>query len=405
MNIELWPIDKPIPYARNARKISEAAVAKVAASIKEFGFRQPIVVDAEGVIVAGHTRLLAARKLGMTTVPVHVAVNLTPAQAKAYRLMDNRSHEEAEWDMELLPLELEDLKILEFDLGLTGFDDDELGRLLGADHAGLTDENAVPAVPENPVSKLGAVWILGTHRLVCGDCTDAAIVAKCLNGVRPHLMVTDPPYGVEYDPAWRNDAGVNKQRRDAVANDDRADWSEAWALFPGSVAYIWHAGKHASTVQQSLERADFEIRSQIIWAKNRFALSRGHYHWQHEPCWYAVKGETNWAGDRSQSTLWSVNVEILDTNHGTQKPVECMRRPILNNSSPGQAVYEPFSGSGTTIIACEQTGRTCHAIELSPAYVDLATKRWQDYTGQKAALEATGELFDELAVTKEAVVV
>jgi len=197
---------------------------------------------------------------------------------------------------------------------------------------------------------------------------------------------------------------VNKQRRDAVTNDDRADWSEAWALFPGSVAYVWHAGKHASTVQQSLERADFEIRSQIIWAKNRFALSRGHYHWQHEPCWYAVKGETNWAGDRSQSTLWSINVEILDTNHGTQKPVECMRRPILNNSSPGQAVYEPFSGSGTTIIACEQTGRVCHAIELSPAYADLALKRWQDYTGKKATLEATGELFDELA-TKEAAIV
>jgi len=376
-------------------------MSKVAASIKEFGWRQPIVVDTEGVIVAGHTRLLAARKLGMTTVPVHVAANLTPAQAKAYRLMDNRSHEEAEWDMELLPLELEDLKSLEFDLGLTGFDDDELGRLLCAGHAGLTDENAVPAVPENPVSRLGDVWILGNHRLVGGDCTDAATVARCLNGVRPHLMVIDPPYGVEYDPAWRNGAGVNKQRRDAVANDDRANWSEAWTLFPGSVAYVWHAGKHASTVQQSLERADFEIRSQIIWAKNRFALSRGHYHWQHEPCWYAVKGETNWAGDRSQSTLWSINVEILDTNHGTQKPVECMRRPILNNSSPGQAIYEPFSGSGTTIIACEQTGRACHAIELSPAYVDLAVKRWQDYTGQKATLEATGELFDELAATKE----
>ena len=253
------------------------------------------------------------------------------------------------------------------------------------------------------MSKPGDVWILGTHRLACGDCTDPAIVAQCSDGVRPHLMVTDPPYGVEYDPAWRNDAGVNKQRRDAVANDDRADWSEAWVLFPGSVAYVWHAGKHASTVQQSLEHADFEIRSQIIWAKNRFALSRGRYHWQHEPCWYAVKGETNWAGDRSQSTLWSINVEILDTNHGTQKPVECMRRPILNNSSPGHAVYEPFSGSGTTIIASEQTGRACHAIELSPAYVDLAVKRWQDYTGQKATLEATGELFDELAVTKEAV--
>jgi len=405
MNIELWPIDKPIPYARNARKISEAAVAKVAASIKEFGWRQPIVVDKEGVIVAGHTRLLAARKLGLTMVPVHVAANLTPAQIKAYRLMDNRSHEEAEWDSELLPLELEDLKASDFDLELTGFDEHELSKLLASGHVGLTDENAVPAVPENPVSKLGDVWILGSHRLACGDCTDPAIVAKCLNGVRPQLMVTDPPYGVEYDPAWRNDAGVNKQRRDAVANDDRADWSEAWSLFPGSVAYVWHAGKHASTVQQSLERSAFEIRSQIIWAKNRFALSRGHYHWQHEPCWYAVKGETNWAGDRSQSTLWSINVEILDTNHGTQKPVECMRRPILNNSSPGQAVYEPFSGSGTTIIACEQTGRTCVAIELSPAYVDLALKRWQDYTGQKATLEATGELFDELAATKEAVVV
>jgi len=166
MNIELWPIDKPIRYARNARKISEAAVAKVAASIKEFGWRQPIVVDTEGVIVAGHTRLLAARRLGMTTVPVHVAANLTPAKAKAYRLMDNRSHEEAEWDMELLPLELEDLKSSEFGLGLTGFDDGEIGRLLGADHAGLTDENAVPAVPENPLSKLGDVWILGTSPCV-----------------------------------------------------------------------------------------------------------------------------------------------------------------------------------------------------------------------------------------------
>ncbi len=402
MNVELWPIDKPIPYARNARKISDAAVAKVAASIKEFGFRQPIVVDAEGVVVAGHTRLLAARRLGLTTVPVHVAANLSPAQIKAYRLMDNRSHEEAEWDLELLPLELEDLKALEFDLGLTGFNDEELGRLLAYGHTGLTDENAVPAVPENPVSKPGDVWVLGNHRLVSGDCTNLAIVEKCLNGVRPHLMITDPPYGVEYDPAWRNDAGLSKQRRGAVANDQRADWSEAWALFPGSVAYVWHAGKYASTVQQSLERAGFEIRSQIIWAKNRFALSRGNYHWQHEPCWYAVKDEANWAGDRCQSTLWQINVEILDTNHGTQKPVECMRRPIVNNSSPGQAIYEPFLGSGTTIIACDQTARVCHAIELDPAYTDLAVKRWQDYTGQKAKLEATGELFNDLAARETA---
>ena len=322
--------------------------------------------------------------------------------------MDNRSHEEAAWDMDLLPLELEDLKALSFDLELTGFDDQELGRLLSYEGMqGLTDENAVPEAPEQPRSKLGDVWLLGNHRLVCGDCTDPAIVAKCLGQVKPHLMVTDPPYGVQYDPAWRNDAGVNKQRRGAVANDERCDWSEAWALFPGSVVYCWHAGKHAAVVQESLERCGFEIRSQIIWAKNRFALSRGNYHWQHEPCWYAVKtgGDAQWLGDRSQSTLWQIQVENLDTNHGTQKPVECMRRPMLNNSSPGQAVYEPFCGSGTSIIAAEQTGRICYAIELNPIYVDVAVKRWQEFTGQKAKLEATGEAFDAVAPEQEPVTV
>jgi DNA modification methylase len=400
MQVELWAVDRPIAYARNARKISDAAVDKVAASIKEFGWRQPIVVDEQGVIIVGHTRLLAAKKLGLAQVPVHVARGLTPAQVKAYRLMDNRSHEEAEWDLELLPLELEDLKALEFDLNLTGFNEQELSELFGFEGTpGLTDENAVPEAPEQPRSRLGDVWSLGNHRLVCGDCTDPEVVKACLSGVQPHLMVTDPPYGVEYDPTWRTEAGVNRQRRGAVVNDERCDWSEAWALFPGSVVYCWHAGKHASVVQQSLERCGFEIRSQIIWAKNRFALSRGHYHWQHEPCWYAVKttGEACWAGDRSQSTLWQIQVENLETNHGTQKPVECMRRPILNNSSPGQAVYEPFCGSGTTIIAAEQTGRICHAIELHPMYVDIAVQRWQNFTGRQAKSETTGEVFDERA--------
>ena len=332
MEVELWPIDRPVPYARNARKIPPAAIDKVAASIKEFGWRQPIVVDSEAVIIAGHTRLLAAQKLGLTQVPVHVATGLSPAQVKAYRLMDNRSHEEAAWDMDLLPLELVDLKALSFDLELTGFDDQELGRLLSYEGMqGLTDENAVPEPPEQPRSKLSDVWLLGDHRLVCGDCTDAAVVGKCLGAVKPHLMVTDPPYGVQYDPVWRNDPGVNKRRRGAVTNDERCDWSEAWALFPGSVVYCWHAGKHAAVVQESLERCGFEVRSQIIWAKNRFALSRGNYHWQHEPCWYAVKtgGDARWGGDRSQSTLWQIQVENLDTNHGTQKPVECNVEQLL----------------------------------------------------------------------------
>ncbi len=215
-------------------------------------------------------------------------------------------------------------------------------------------------------------------------------MAWVLGSVKPHLMITDPPFGVNYDPSWRNQRGLNHNDRKSgrVENDDRADWREAWALFPGDVAYVWHAGRYASTVQESLEASGFEIRAQIIWAKDRFALSRGHYHWQHEPCLYAVRGTAHWTGDRSQSTLWNIpSREDRGHGHGTQKPVECMRRPMLNNSSPGQAVYEPFCGSGTSIIAAETIGRVCHAIEISPAYVDVAVTRWQDFTGKQATLE------------------
>ena len=219
--------------------------------------------------------------------------------------------------------------------------------------------------------------------------------AEVLGVVKPHLMVTDPPYGVDYDPTWRATAGVNqnKRRLGKVANDDIADWRPAWRLFPGSVAYVWHAGRYASTVQDSLAACGFEVRSQITWAKDRFALSRGHYHWQHEPCFYSVRGNSaNWTGDRSQSTLWQIpSREGQGLTHGTQKPVECMKRPIENNSSPGQAVYEPFSGSGTTIIAAEMTGRSCHAIELLPQYVDVAIERWQQFTGEQAVLDFDGD--------------
>jgi DNA modification methylase len=218
-------------------------------------------------------------------------------------------------------------------------------------------------------------------------------------------MVTDPPYGVDYDPGWRTRAGLkhNKEKLGKVANDNRADWREAWALFPGSVAYVWHAGRYASTVQDSLVAEGFDVRSQIIWAKDRFALSRGHYHWQHEPCWYAVRnGPANWNGDRKQSTLWQIPArEGTGFEHGTQKPVECMKRPIENNSSPGQAIYEPFSGSGTTIIAAEVTGRSCHAVELMPQYVDVAVERWQAFTGESARLEADGRSFPAVAAERQ----
>ncbi len=238
----------------------------------------------------------------------------------------------------------------------------------------------------------------------------ADVVAMALNNVAPHLMVTDPPYGISYDPNWRNVAartskGMGNRAIGAgaigkVLNDDRADWREAWALFPGEVAYVWYAGLHAVTVLESLVATGFEPRAQIIWAKNTFAIGRGHYHWQHEPCWYVVRSAAkgHWAGDRKQTTLWEIpKPQKSETGHSTQKPVECMRRPIMNNSSPGQAVYEPFAGSGTTIIAAEMTGRACHAIELNPLYVDITIRRWQAFTGEAAVHEASGDHFDAVA--------
>jgi DNA modification methylase len=262
-------------------------------------------------------------------------------------------------------------------------------------------EDDVPDAPETPISQPGDLWLLGKHWLLCGDATVATDVEQLLGDVKPLLMVTDPPYGVEYDPGWRNEAGAAATKRTGkVLNDDRADWREAWALFPGDVAYVWHGALHATTVADSLEASGFNIRSQIIWAKDRLVLSRGDYHWQHEPCLYAVKktGKGHWAGDRKQTTLWQIANKDQDaeTVHGTQKPVECMRRPILNNSSPGQAVYEPFMGSGTTLIAAETTGRVCYGIELNPAYVDVAVERWQQFTGKDAVLSGSGETFNKI---------
>jgi DNA modification methylase len=331
-------------------------------------------------------------------------------------LLDNRVPLNAEWDPALLGAELFDLSQAGVDLADLGFGDAELEEFLkiqeacGAGKEGLTDPDEVPDAPAVPVSRRGDLWLLGNHRLICGDSTVPEDVGRVLGGVKPHLMVTDPPYGVEYDPAWRNDAeqaGAAKEdwskRGRAVGkvlNDDKADWREAWKLFPGEVAYVWHAGVMAAAVSDSLAAADFEIRSQLIWAKHHHAISRGHYHWQHEPCWYAVRkgGTGHWAGDRKQTTLWQIDKpQKSETGHGTQKPVECMKRPIENNSSAGQAIYEPFSGSGTTIIAAEMTGRSCHAIELLPAYVDVAVERWQAFTGDTARLESDGLCFEEVA--------
>jgi len=392
-----------IPYASNSRTHSDEQVAQIAASIKEFGFNNPILTDGDKGIIAGHGRILAARKLGLDTVPVIELSHLTDNQRKAYIIADNKLALNADWDMELLSLEMGDLRDEGFDLSLIGFDEDELANIFVEATDGLTDPDDVPDLPEDPVSKPGDVWLLGKHRLRCGDSTVETDVAALLAGVEPHLMVTDPPYGVEYDPSWRNKAGVaGTKRTGKVLNDDRADWREAWALFPGDVAYVWHGALHAATVAESLEESGFNVRSQIIWAKERLVLSRGDYHWQHEPCWYAVKKNRrgHYSGGRKQTTVWEIqNASPMggsgekQTGHSTQKPVECMKRPVENNSSPGQAVYEPFSGSGTTIIAGEMTGRAIYAMELSPAYVDMAVTRWQDFTGEQAKLEGSGAYF------------
>jgi DNA modification methylase len=406
MEITLTAIETITPYARNARKIPQQAVDKVAASIKEFGWRQPVVVDGEGVIVCGHTRWLAAQKLGLRQVPVHTASNLTPAQIKAYRLMDNRSHQETDWDFELLTTELVELHGLDLDLDLTGFDAQEIDSLLFGAEA---DERAdlTPELPENPVTLAGDLWMCGPHHVLCGDATSADDVTRLLGDAKPFLMVTDPPYGVEYDPQWRERAGLGRQRQvGTVRNDHRADWSAAYQLFTGDVAYVWHAGVHAAEVAESLAAAEFQIRSQIVWAKQHFALSRGNYHWQHEPCWYGVRNgrSSRWRGDRTQSTVWQIanlnsfggNRDEPVTGHGTQKPVELMRRPILNHTECGDRVYDPFLGSGTTLIAAEQTERVCLGLEIDPRYVDVIVRRWQEFSGKAAALAGTDQAFEQV---------
>ena len=375
--VEMWQVADLAPYAKNARQHPPEQIDQIAASMERFGFTIPMLVAEDGTIIAGHGRLMAAAQLGFAEVPVMVARGWSEEDRRLYTLADNRLAEIAEWDPEMLRMELGELRE-DFgieDMSLIGFSADDLAdilpdALLDAT-GGLTDPDDVPEVPEAPVTRPGDVWLLGKHRLLCGDSTVATDVEKVLGGVTPLLMCTDPPYGVEYDPGWRNAAGAAKTKRTGkVLNDDRADWREAWALFPGDVAYVWHGALHGKEVIESLEACGFSLRSQIIWAKDRLVLSRGDYHWQHEPCAYAVKktGKGHWAGDRKQTTLWQIPSKDQDakTVHGTQKPVECMRRPIENNSSPGQAVYEPFMGSGTTLIAAEMSGHASPRDRVEP---------------------------------------
>lgn len=433
--VAIVPISELVPYAQNSRTHSQAQVAQIADSMLEFGWTNPVLRDEDSTIIAGHGRILAAQlniERGhpeFKDAPVMSAVGWTESQKRAYVIADNKLAENAGWDEEILRTQMALLKDADFDIGLVGFTAAEMAALLKPKGGGLTDPDEVVDPLADAVSKSGDIWQLGAHRIMCGSSVDKEAVAALLDGVVPHLMVTDPPYGVRYDPNWRGKAtGGKVAATGVVLNDDRADWREAWELFPGAVAYVWHGALHSATVQLSLEAAGFMMRSHLIWAKDRLILSRGHYHWKHEPCWYAVrKGETgHWHGGRKQTTLlsvevngeqanedvlriveaqgveqsvWEIPVTVDDgsTGHGTQKPVECMARPMRNNSLPGEFVYEPFSGSGSTIIAGEMEGRRVLAMELSPVYVDVAVRRWQRFTGRLAFRLGDGVSFDSLA--------
>lgn len=403
-------------YAKNARTHSQEQIAQIRRSIDAYGFTNPILLRDDGVAIgAGHGRQEAALLAPpLQRVPTIIIPGLTEDQWRAYVLADNKIALNSGWDETLLRNELAELKGLGFDMALTGFGSIELVSLFST-KVGKTDPDQVPPIPETPVSRPGDLWRLGEHWIICGSSTDPTTVERVLGGARPHLMVTDPPYGVEYDAAWRDRALAGVPRADGkvgggasatapVLNDKIFDWREAWALFTGDVAYVWHAGVYSAAVAISLEATGFQVRSQIIWSKSHFAIGRGDYHWQHEPCWYVVRKGSNghFTGGRKQTTVWEMAKPAKsETGHSTQKPVEAMRRPIENNSKAGDHVYEPFSGSGTTIIAGQMTGRAVHAIELNPAYVDIAIKRWSDFTGLEAFHE-DGRPFSDVAASRMA---
>lgn len=403
---QVWPAMAPEmrcladlkPAPRNARTHSDAQVQQITASMREFGWTNPILVDERGIIIAGHGRVLGAKALGWEDGPVIVARGWSEAQKRAYVIADNRIAEKADWDSELLTLEFAELGGLGFSLDVMGFSEIERRVISARGTSGMTDPDAVLEPPIEPITRAGDVWMLGDHRVLCGDATSTADVARLLRGASPHLMVTDPPYGVNYDASWRNEVVDSKtgKRKTAraiglVANDDRADWRAAWALFTGDVAYVWHSSLHTSEVLNSLRAVGFEPRGSIVWDKLRLLISRGNYHWRHEPAWYVVrKGRTaHWQGARDQETVWAIEHRKSETGHSTQKPVECMRRPVVNNSAPGDVVYDPFLGSGTTLIACEMEARKCVGLELEPKYVDVIVHRWEAFTGRKAERLAT----------------
>ena len=403
--IERWDIDKLIPYARNARTHSDEQVAQIAASIKEWGWTTPILVDEQGSIIAGHGRTMAARQLGFKEVPVMVARDWSDAKKRAYVLADNKLAMNAGWDNDLLSLELAELKGLDFDLDLIGFNADELDALMPIETGDmLTDEDAVPEPPVNPVTVLGDVWVMGKHRLMCGDSTSIDAVEKLMDGGKADLVFTDPPYGVDYDGGH-----ATEKRRDKLKNDNDVNMynmpikNAYLASKDDAPIYLWFADRFATNVLEGLSEAGYQVRCWIIWNKNvaQFGAIGAQYKAKHEPCIYAFKkGKTpNWNGPTNEVTVWDISRDHKNSHHPTQKPTDLAKRAMKNHKV--NLVLDLFGGSGSTLIAAEKMNSTARIMELDPKYCDVIIKRWQEFTGLKAVNEATGQPFVEASNDKQ----
>ena len=377
-------------------------MAQIAASIKEWGFTTAVLVDETGSLIAGHGRLMAARKLGMTSLPVMVAKGWTDAQKRAYVLADNKLALNAGWDNDLLALELAELGDLGFDLELTGFTDDEIKALMPVEVTeGLTDPDEAPPVPENPVTVSGDVWVMGQHRLLCGDSTSVDDLAKLCEGQLVDMWLTDPPYNVAYEGGTKEKLTI---QNDSMGDDQfRQFLRDAYTaadtvMKSGAVFYIWHADSEGYNFRGAAKDAGWTVRQCLIWKKSSLVLGRQDYQWQHEPCLYGWKDGAGhlWASDRKQTTILEFDKPARNGEHPTMKPVALFEYQLLNNTKGGDIVLDSFGGSGTTLIAAEKNGRVARLMELDPKYCDVIVKRWQDFTGKIATHAETGQPFAEV---------
>ena len=392
MQIKLAEISNIKPYENNPRKLSEQAIEKVAMSLKEYGFRQPIVVDKNMVIVAGHTRFRASKKLGLKQVPISVIDNLSEEQINAYRIADNRTAEESEWDNELLKMEIKELEAKDFKLDLLGFNDEQLNNILFEEKQGLTDEDEVPETPEEPISKLGDIWKLGNHRLMCGDSTKNEHFDKLMQNEKANVVYTDPPYNINYGNINHEKFKMRDIKNDSM---DKFQYREFCTKFIENlkqrcdgIFYCWGAqGKYGRLLFTILD--DYLHNSTtIMWYKDQFTLGRGKYHNQYEPCWFGWnKSGESFIDDRKLVNVWNHKRPKKSDLHPTMKPIELIEIGLTHSTKIDDIVLDCFLGSGSTLIACEKLKRICYGMELDPKYCDVIIKRWENFTGKKAELE------------------